>query len=407
MSKPKIGLIKEGKFPPDYRVALTPLQCKGLIEQGWDIKVQKSEVRCYSDQEFLDAGVPVVYDISACDILIGIKEVPVEQLIDGKTYFIFSHTMKKQAHNRKLLQAIVKKRITLIDYEMITDDNNERLIAFGYYAGIVGAHMGIAAYGERTGSFDLSHMDQFPHYEDAVRRYKDIKFPPIKVVLTGKGRVGSGAAKVLDDMGFRKLSASEYLNATFDYPVYTQLDAQDYVKSEENIPFTKQDYYNDPKHFLMDFKKYLAVSDIFINGIYWDNRSPAFFKLKDLKENDFKVKVIADITCDIAPDSSVPTTIKASTILEPVYGFNKLNLVVCEPNLPDSVDVMAIDNLPNALPRDSSQAFGEKLIKFIIPELTKNHSEILIRATITKNGVLTPKYSYLQDYVDEEVHLGT
>ena len=401
MSKPKIGLIREGKFPPDFRVALTPLQCKSLIENGWDIVIQKSNVRCFTDEEFVNAGIPLVEDVKNCDVLIGIKEVPVDLLIPSKTYLFFSHTMKKQAHNRKLLQTVMEKKIRLIDYELITDDQNERLIAFGYFAGIVGAHMALYTYSKRTGLFELKHMNQFPHYDDAVKRYKEINWPPIKIVLTGTGRVGSGAAKVLNDMGFVRMAPADFLNSTNEKACYTQLSAVDYVSSKDHKAFTKQDYYKMPQNFDMDFKKYLAVSDIFINGIYWDNKSPAFFALEQMKNENFKVEVIADVTCDIAPDSSIPCTLKPSTIDDPVFGFDKNTLEIVEPYHRNTVDIMAIDNLPNALPRDSSEAFGEKLIKYILPELEKEHSDILDRGTITQNGVLSPKYRYLQDYVDD------
>lgn len=400
MTKPSIGLIREGKVPADFRVALTPLQCVKLKEDGWNIQVQSSEVRCYKDEEYSALGIPVVKDISTSDLLIGIKEVPVDQLIDFKTYMFFSHTIKKQIYNRKLLQNILAKHIRLIDYEVLTDEEDERLIAFGNDAGIVGAHMGIQAYGKRTGKFSLPNMESFPHYADAVKIYKTIQWPAIRVVLTGKGRVGTGAAMVLDNMGFKRLSTKDYLSKQYDIPVYTQIDCLDYVESPDGKAFTKQDYYTDPKHFKMIFSKYMAVSDVFINGIFWDNRSPAFFTLDELKEDYFKLTTIADISCDIAPRSSVPTTVQPSTITNPVYGYNKKEFCVCEPYSEDSLDVMAVDNLPNALPRDASESFGEKLIRLILPEFSKDKSDILEGGAIAKDGKLALKYEYLQDFVE-------
>ena len=400
MTKPTIGLIKEGKIPADFRVALTPDQCLSLKNKGWNIKVQSSEVRCFKDEEYNALGIKVVNNISDCDLLVGIKEVPIEQLIPNKTYLFFSHTIKKQIYNRQLLQNILTKNIRLIDYEVLTDDGDERLIAFGNDAGIVGAHMGIQAYGRRTGEYSLPNMESFPHYKDAVEVYKTIKWPPVRVVITGKGRVGTGAAMVLDDMGFKRLSTEDYLTKQYSYPVYTQIDSLDYVESPDGKAFTKQDYYTDPKHFKMIFKKYLAVSDIFINGIFWDNRSPAFFTLDELNKDYFNITTIADISCDIAPRSSVPTTVQPSTITNPVYGYDKKNFKVIKPFTENSLDVMAVDNLPNALPRDASESFGKKLMELILPEFTKDYSDILDRATIAKNGQLTSRFDYLLDFVE-------
>lgn len=402
MGKPSIGIIREGKVPPDARVAFTPEQCALLAKEGWDIKVQSSAHRCFPDEDYIRAGVQLVSDVSDADVLIGIKEVPVEQLVPGKTYFFFSHTIKKQVHNRPLLQAILRKNITMIDYEVLTDDNHERLIAFGHFAGVVGAHNGLYTFGKRTGLFDLPRMNSFHHYEDAQEYYKAVNWPAMKVVLTGKGRVGMGAAQVLKDMGFEQVSASDFLEKSFPHPVFTQLDVLDYVVSKDGHAFEKKEYYQFPERFDMDFMKYLSVADIFINGIFWDKKSLAFFALEDIRRPDFYTKVIADVTCDIAPDSSVPTTIKASTIADPVFGFSKTTMKECEPYTQDCIDIMSIDNLPNELPRDASQTFGEKFISVILPELLQEESSVIRRATMTKNGMLTPEFQYLEDYVQEE-----
>ena len=399
MTRPSLGIIKEGKTPPDARVAFTPEQCRMLLNNGWNIRVQKCPYRCFSDEEYCSLGVPVVDDVSDADILIGIKEVPVYQLIEGKTYFFFSHTIKKQAHNSVLLKTILEKRITLIDYEVLTDDSGERLIAFGRFAGIVGAHNALYTYGKRTGLFDLPRMNSFLHYSDARQFYKSLILPKIQIVLTGKGRVSNGAADVLRDMGFVEVSPADFINVKHEAGVFTQLDCKSYVKKNDGAEFEKIEYYQHPERFTMDFMKYLRVADIFINGIYWDKRSPAFFELNDISRSDFYTSVIADITCDIAPDSSVPVTIKASTIAEPVFGFDRSSLTECKPYSQDSIDVMAIDNLPNELPRDASETFGEKFISTILPELMLDQSKILDRATIAKNGNLTSYFSYLSDYV--------
>ena len=395
-----IGLIREGKIPSDSRVALTPKQCRYLIDQfNFEIIVQKSTTRSYSDSEFNDLGINLVEDVSSADILAGIKEVPIDQLIENKTYLFFSHTIKKQLYNRKLLQTILQKNIRMIDYEVITDEKGERLIAFGYYAGLVGAHNGMYAYAKRKG-IEFKRMFEFLHYEDAVKYYKNIKWSPIKIVITGTGRVASGAVQVMKDMGFEQISAVDYLTKEFAAPVFTQLDSSQYVVRKSDGLFDKKEFYAHPELYQSCFAPFAKVSDIFINGIFWDDRSPAFFTLEDMQSSDFKIKTIADVTCDIAPQSSVPSTLFATKIDNPVFGFNPISKKAEQPYSEAVIDVMSIDNLPNELPRDASDYFGARFMDTIIPELLKGESAILKRATIAENGKLTANFQYLSDYVD-------
>lgn len=401
IEKMKIALIREGKTPTDSRVPLAPEQCADAMKNfPVEIVAQSSEIRCFSDREYRDAGINVVEDVSDCDILLGVKEVPVDQLIPGKTYFMFSHTIKKQPYNRKLLWSILEKNVRLIDYEVLKDKSGNRLIAFGRFAGMVGAHNALWTYGERTGQFSLLRMKDMKDYEAVKQFYKTVQFPPVKIVLTGSGRVGKGAAEVLADMGIKKVSPDAFLSMTFEYPVFTQLDCKNYVARKDGQPFKKREFYNDPALFESTFKPYIHEADIMINGIFWDNRAPAFFTLEEMQQEDFNIKVIADITCDIAPVSSIPSTLRASTISNPVYGFNPATNQETGSYEPQGTDVMAIDNLPSELPRDASISFGGQFLEYILPELLKAESEILTKATITQHGKLTEHFKYLEDYVE-------
>jgi len=384
----------------DSRVPLTPEQCV-LVMKNFPVKVvvQTSDVRCFNDEEYRRAGVELVEQVDDCDILMGIKEVPVNQLIPGKTYFMFSHTIKEQPYNRKLLWAILDKNIQLIDYEVLKDEHGHRLIAFGRFAGMVGAHNAIWTYGERTKKFSLPRMKDFKDYEAAKAFYKTLQLPAMKVVLTGSGRVGTGAAVVLKDMGIRQVSSSDFLEKQFPYPVFTHLESSHYVAKKDGRPFNKKEFYSQPTLFKSTFAPYARQADVMIHGIFWDNHAPAFFTLEEMGRPDFNIKTIADITCDIAPVSSVPSTLRASTIADPVFGFDPFTNQEIPPFQPDSVDVMAIDNLPSELPRDSSTAFGEQFIRYILPELLKPNSVMLEKATITKDGHLTRHFRYLEDYV--------
>ncbi|MFN0016265.1 MAG: NAD(P)-dependent oxidoreductase [Saprospiraceae bacterium] len=398
----KIGIIREGKVPSDARTPLTPEQCKQIVARfPVELVVEPSPVRCFTDAEYQAAGIQLTTDLSNCDILLGVKEVPVGQLIAEKTYLFFSHTVKKQPHNRHLLQTVLEKNIRLVDYEKLTDDRGDRLIAFGFYAGLVGAHNGIWTYGRRTGLFDLPRMNTCHDYAEVKSVYAKQQFPPLRIVLTGGGRVASGGARNLHDMGIHQVSPHDFLTKTFDRPVFVQLHAQDYVQHRSGPRiFDKAHFYAHGEEYVSTFAPFAQRADIFINGIFYDPKAPKFFEIADLINPSFRIQVVADVSCDMMPDASVPVTIRSSTIADPVFGINRLTGAECPAFSPDGVDVMAIDNLPSELPRDASGFFGQQLIDNVLPELLReNHSAVVARAVIAEGGHLTERYEYLSDYV--------
>lgn len=396
---PTIALIREEKNPPDSRVPLTPPQVAQLRSRGYDIVVQPSPQRTYTDQEYADLGVPLVEDIRDRELLLGIKEVPVDKLISGKTYCFFAHVAKEQPYNQQLMRALLDKNITHIDYEYLTNENGQRLIAFGYWAGMVGAHNAIWAYARRTGAFEFPRLKDLYDYEAAKVVYDQLTLPPLRVVLTGTGRVGQGAARVLEDIGFTRLIPSEYLSGAGE-SVYTQLHVRDYAKHPNGGPIDKHHFYAHGEEYASAFGPYAKVSDVFINGIFWDGKAPAFFTAEEMKSPDFRIQVIGDVTCDIAPASSVPSTLFASTIADPVFGYDPATGKALDPYQPGMIDVMSIDNLPSELPRDASSAFGDVFIETILPEFDKPSSDILRRASITVNGELGPEFGYLKSYAE-------
>ena len=399
----KLALIREGKVPPDSRVALTPQQAARVhASADFEVRVQPSPGRCFPDDAYRAAGVPVEEDLSDCDILIGVKEVPIDQLVPDKTYFFFSHTHKEQAYNRALLQAVISRGIRLIDYELLTDDAGDRLIAFGKFAGMVGAHHALRAWGLRTGNFELPQMNTFTDYEAAQTAYAKTNFGQVRVVVTGTGRVGKGAVSVLRDAGLTEVTNESFLAGRGEGAVFTHLSAKHYVQRRDGKPFTKREFYADPKAFESAFEPYTKAADVFVHGIFWDNDAPAMFTVDDMTDPAWRIQVISDVTCDIYPVTSVPATRKASTIAEPYFGFDPRQEAVTESFETKAVTMMTIDNLPNELPRDASKAFGTMFIEKILPELRLESSAVLDRATLTSEGALTPAWSKLEHFVSQK-----
>ena len=397
---PTIAVLREDKQPPDARVALTPAQVARLRKAGYDIVVQPSPHRCYTDEEYMRLRIPLQENVADRDLLLGIKEVPIDRLVPSKTYCNFAHVAKFQAYNQPLLRALLDKGITHVDYEYLTDPQGKRLIAFGYWAGMVGAHNGLWAYGKRTGSFELPRLKDLYDYAEAKTVYAKLSLPgKLRVVLTGTGRVGLGAAKVLTDMGLRRVMPKEFLAATTG-PVFTQLPVEQYARHRSGKAVQRRHFFQHSEEYITAFAPYAAVADVFINGIYWDGKAPAFFTREDMISEHFRIQTIADVTCDIAPLSSVPSTLKASTIADPVFGFDPRSGEEVAPYAPEAVDVMSIDNLPSELPRDASKAFGEILLTTILPEFDKPHSDVLERATITQGGQLGPQFTYLEAFAE-------
>ncbi|MEP6583285.1 MAG: NAD(P)-dependent oxidoreductase [Ginsengibacter sp.] len=393
----KIGLIKEGKIPADNRVALTPEQCK-WIQENMSIRiiVQHSETRCYKDKEYTSAGIEVTDDVGDCDVLLGIKEVPTAMLIPGKTYFFFSHTKKMQAYNQHLLHNIISKEITLVDYECLEHDDGTRIIGFGFFAGVVGAHNGMMAYGNRTGNFSLSRVYKQKNFQQLIHTYFGLKLPTIKIAVTGSGRVAHGILEIMNLMEIHEAEPDEYLNEKFSYPVYVHLKGADLYKHKLTERYSRNEFHTNPGNFICLFDNYLSETDILMNGVYWEEGIPRLFEMKDLKREDFNINTIADISDD--HNGSVPCNLGDGTIEKPVYGINKTSGLVTEPYIAGSIDVMAVGNLPNELPRDASRYFGEQLIKYILEDLINGGSKVLSHATIVKDGKLTADYNYMKEY---------
>ncbi len=397
----KFGIIKERKTPPDRRVVFTPDELERMKQEHpeVEIKVERSDIRIFSDAEYEAKGIEVSDDLSDCDVLFGVKEVPVDALIPNKKYFFFSHTIKKQVHNRKLLQAILEKKIDLYDHETIVDANYKRLIGFGRYAGIVGAYNGLRAFGIKFELFNVPKAETLSHKEELIARLKRHVLPPIKIVLTGHGKVANGVKEILDGIKIKQVTVDNFLTKNYSEPVYTQIDVTDYYRRKDGKPAEKADFYQHPTDYTSDFERFTKVSDVFMAGHFYGNDGPEILSQDMLNDIDCKIKVVADISCDI--DGPIACTLKASTIADPFFGYLPSKGIEVPYTHPGAIVVMSIDNLPCELPKDASEGFGEMFMKYVIPAFFNGDKDgILARAKMTENGRLTKRFEYLQDYVD-------
>lgn len=397
----KIGIIKEGKIPVDYRAPLTPKQAKEVMVKFPEVTVvvQSSDVRVFADNEYQEQGVEIVDSLHDCEVIFGVKEVPTSKLLANKTFFFFSHTTKKQKHNQGLLRTIMQKRIRLVDYELLTCANGNRLIAFGRWAGIVGAYNGFLTYGKRYNLFTIRQANKCYDFEDLKAEYPQIILPKCKIAVTGGGRVAMGVMEVLHGIGIRKVMPAEFTTERFDAPVFTQLNSCDYNKLPDG-GFNHSEFREHPERYEGDFFKYARVADLLIASAYWNTDAPVLFTKEDMMVADFSIRVIADITCDM--EGSIPSTKRSTTITDPIYDYNPSEDREEPPfSNEENITVMAVDNLPCELPRDASNSFGRELIDNVLSHLLGDDSEDIIkRATITESGELTEAYRYLQAYVD-------
>ncbi|MEP2237714.1 MAG: NAD(P)-dependent oxidoreductase [Maribacter sp.] len=397
----KFGIIRERKNPPDKRVVLSPKACQKVLNthSKAQIIVEPSPIRAYADSDYQDLGITVADEMNDCEVLLGVKEVPIDALIPNKKYFFFSHTIKKQPYNRDLLRAILEKNIEMYDHEVITNKQEQRVVAFGRYAGIVGAYNGFRAYGLKYNSFQLPKANDLPDQQALINELKKLELPNIKVLLTGRGRVGNGSREMLDGMGMRRVNVTEYLEETFKEPVYCQIDAGEYNKRIDGVRGNKANFFAHPEEYKSNFFRFAKVTDFYIAGHFYGQGAPYLFTREDAKDKDFKIKVVADISCDI--DGPVASTIKPSTIADPIYGYDAVTESETDFTNADAIAVMAVDNLPCELPRDASEGFGEAFVKNVIPAFFNDDKDgVLERARMTQNGKLTERYAYLQDYVD-------
>lgn len=404
----KIGIIRETKFPTDNRVAFTPKQIKNIQDKFKEITfvVQKSDIRAYHDYEYEELNIEVKEDISDSDILFGIKEADINTLIPNKHYFFFGHIAKMQSYNRPLIKKMMELGITFTDYEYLVDENNHRLCAFGWWAGVVGAYNTLRAFGNKDKLFELPKpglkftLKKLIEYTSANTNYS------CKIVVSGRGRSSQGVQFVLNQIGFKKLDNDEFLkNNSHEPRVYTvsYIDTMVKRKDKKITAFDRNHFRNNADCYESDFNKFSRIADVYIPCHFWNQYDPIYLTEEDLRNEDLNIRVIGDVTCDIK--GSIKSTVRASSHDEPFYDYNPFTEKEEKAFSSDkNISVMAVDTLPNALALETSKYFGEKLFENIIENLLSENmleNEIIKRATILNNGKLTDKYLYLEDFANQ------
>ena len=398
----RIGILRETKNPPDRRVPLTPPQIVALEESYPDVQfyVQPSDHRCYANDEYEYLNIPLKEDLRDCDILMGVKEVDHRTFVPGKTYMFFAHVAKKQPHNLLMFRTMAEKEISLIDFEHLTTDGGARVVAFGRHAGIVGAYNALRARGIETNRFRLKPAYQCHDLEEMWAGLRLITLKPgLKILITGEGRVSQGAVETLSVANVVQVTPEEYLGRDFDVPVFCQIGPQHYTRHRDGRAFSFGHFRTRPWEYEPAFRPYSHVTDILVTGHFWDPRSPVLFTCEEMKQPDFRISIVADISCDV--NGSVPSTIRSTTIADPFYGYNPM-LGTEEPAFsnPRNITTMSIDNLPGELPRDASHSFGLMLIENVLHDLfTRSQSAMIRRATILSGGQLTDDFRFLGDFL--------
>lgn len=400
----KVGILRETRRWKDRRVAITPETAIWIQENYPEVElfVQTSEVRVHPDEEYQALGIPVVEDVSHCDVLIGVKEVEPATMTEGKTYIMFAHVAKKQGYNQPFFVEMARKKISLIDYEYLTDTTGARVVAFGFWAGVVGTYYAFKGIAKRFLKLDIPGPEACRDMQDLHHQLRQFGLPPLKIVVTGGGRVAAGALEIISERGIPEVSPRDFLEHEYNHAVFTRLDPEDYVVKKDGS-FNLQEFYRDPSDYESKFHPFLAAADVFIACHFWNDKSPVFFTADDLKESDFGISLIADISCDL--EGPIPTTIRTSSIEEPFYDINTDD-VSEQPAFSSArnVTVMAVDNLPTALPLDASHTFARDLYTKVFPSLFGTDDDgVIERATILKDGKLTERYRYLSDYLGSEL----
>ncbi|RMH73939.1 MAG: hypothetical protein D6675_01260 [Gemmatimonadetes bacterium] len=435
--KAMIGIRREDKNQWERRVPLVPAHVKSLIEEDEiEVWVQPSSIRVFTDDEYRAVGAKVHEDLSLCPVIFAVKEIPMYMFEPHKTYVFFSHTIKGQDYNMPMLKKMMSLKCNLIDYEKITDDQGRRLIFFGKYAGLAGMVETLWTLGKRlawesiANPFEtVKHAYEYPTLADAKAAIAgvgavirdqgfDKKLAPFVIGFAGYGNVSQGAQEILEGLPVIEVRPDElaevYARAKEDtHHVYKVVFYEhDLVEPKvAGVSFDLQDYYQHPEKYRSKFEPYVPYLTVLINGIYWTEDYPRLLSKDFVRElySDKEtptLRVVGDISCDI--EGSIECTTHATKPDKPAFVYNPFDGWSTDGYEGVGLVMMAVDNLPCELPRESSTAFSEGLKPFVKAIATADFSgpfeecnlpPEIRRAVILYQGELTPDYKYMEAFL--------
>jgi alpha-aminoadipic semialdehyde synthase len=427
-----LGIRREDKNKWEKRVPITPEHSRELKEKyGINTIIQPSDIRAFRDNRYINADATVDEELTP-NVIFAIKEIPINFFEPGKTYLFFSHTIKGQEHNMPMLKKMMELKCNLIDYEKISDETGRRLIFFGRYAGIAGMIDTLWIFGQRLKwkgidtpfseikqTIDYSDLDHAKeHLTQIAEKIKNEGFSqsitPIVIGFAGYGNVSKGAQEILDILPVKEIppdqleTVSKNRSNNFIYKVvFKEKDMVEPISSGKE--FDLHEYYNSPELYRPIFQKYIPYLSILMNCIFWNEKYPRLITKEYLKKNytdDFKLQIIDDISVDI--NGAIEFTEKVTTPDNPVFTYNPKSEKITDEYQADGIVVLAVDNLPCELPKESSRAFSNSLMKFI-PEIVKADFSVdfekldlpaeIKKAVILYHGKLTPDYQYMNKFL--------
>lgn len=427
-----IAIRREDKSRWERRTPLTPIHVQQLAGQGIDVIVQPSPVRIFTDAEYQHAGAKVHENLGECPVIFGVKEMPTSVFEAGRTCVFFSHTHKGQAHNMPMLKSIIDRGATLIDYELITDDQGRRLIFFGRYAGLAGMLDTLWALGQRleaegtpTPFGSLKRAWEYDGLEEARKEIARVareiardglpsSISPLICGFAGYGRVSMGAQEIYDLLPVREIDPTqlgEFRKGAAHSPhfVYKSVFHEEHMyRRKDGGPFSFDEFIASPQLYEATFEQLLPHIDVLLHGIYWEDRFPKLMSREFLCQSwsaphEPRLKVIGDVTCDIR--GSIDCTIKATVTDHPTYIYRPEEDATLDAFTGPGPLVLAVDNLPCELPRDSSEEFGAGLSPFVT-RIARAHTggkldfdrlpEEIQRAVIVLEGQLREPFRHLE-----------
>ncbi|GJQ60157.1 MAG: hypothetical protein D8M57_14890 [Candidatus Scalindua sp. AMX11] len=427
-----VGILPESKNIWERRAPIIPRDVEWLTKRGIQVEVAASKLRIYKDSQYERSGAKIVSKFNKANLLIGIKEPPIDTLIPNSVYLVFSHTTKGQEYNRELLSAFVQKRITLIDYEHLTGSLGQRLAYFGRFAGICGMIDTLHVFGKRqklhgipTPFSGLKSAVSYGNYRSAKsalslageqirKRGFDQRLTPFVIGVLGHGNVSQGAQEVLELLGAvtihpRDLDTLAKSRTSHKKTIYTLVfQREEKLRSKKGKNFYFEEYLRHPGLFESNLDTHLPYLNIIINASYWDSRYPRLLPTRMVKNlsranPDFRLSVIGDLSCDI--EGTVQITKRATTSSDPAYVYDPVSGKIENDLSHKGIAIMAIDNLPCEFPRESSTEFSEKIRDFVyqiaahgITDITNHHAlpNSIRNAVVSQNGSLTHKFKYLK-----------